>query len=132
MARTKILVLFAPPGEVHEDLQRLARAWGFTLRRISTLQALEEALSEGGFDLLLLPSKKAADLFLRLGSAFRGTPPTLAEVEKRHILAVLASVKGNKTQAARLLGVDPKTLYNKLKRYRREGGETSPGEGLPS
>jgi len=41
----------------------------------------------------------------------------LAEIEKRHILRVLASTGGNKTRAAKVLGIDTKTLYNKLKAY---------------
>jgi DNA-binding NtrC family response regulator len=41
----------------------------------------------------------------------------LAEIEKRHILRVLSSTGGNKTRAARILGIDTKTLYNKLKSY---------------
>lgn len=42
----------------------------------------------------------------------------LAEIEKRHILRVLASTRGNKTRAAKILGIDTKTLYNKLKAYK--------------
>ncbi len=121
MVEPRILLLFAPPGDAHEDLHRLARAWGFTLRRISTLEALEKNLSQGGFDLLVLPSRKAAALFLEAAPPLAGPPPTLAEVERRHILRVLAATKGNKAQAARILDVDPKTLYNRLKRYREEG-----------
>jgi DNA-binding protein Fis len=41
----------------------------------------------------------------------------LAEIEKRHILRVLNSTEGNKTRAAKILGIDTKTLYNKLKAY---------------
>lgn len=41
---------------------------------------------------------------------------TLAEVEAEHIQRVLASVDGNKTRAARMLGIDRKTLREKLKR----------------
>jgi DNA-binding NtrC family response regulator len=46
---------------------------------------------------------------------------SLAEVEGRHIRNVLVSVKGNKTKAARILGIDRKTLREKLR-------ELEPGE----
>ena len=39
------------------------------------------------------------------------------EVERRYILHVLKSVAGNKTVAARILGLDRKTLYRKLQQY---------------
>ena len=38
----------------------------------------------------------------------------LAEVEREHILAVLAAVGGNRTRAAEVLGIDRKTLRRKL------------------
>jgi DNA-binding protein Fis len=41
---------------------------------------------------------------------------TLAEVEAEHVRSVLASVGGNKTRAAEILGIDRKTLREKLKR----------------
>lgn len=49
-------------------------------------------------------------------SALRGVSPnrTLAEVEAEHIRIVLASVDGNKTQAAKILGITRKTLRDKL------------------
>ena len=39
----------------------------------------------------------------------------LEEVELRYIRHVLEAVDGNKTLAARILGLDRKTLYRKLK-----------------
>jgi two-component system response regulator HydG len=42
---------------------------------------------------------------------------SLEEVEKNHILKVLAWHHGNKTKTAQSLGVTIKTLYNKLHRY---------------
>jgi two-component system response regulator HydG len=45
-------------------------------------------------------------------------------IEKRHILAVLRALGGNKAQAARVLGVGRKTLYRKLELW----GELAPGE----
>jgi two-component system response regulator HydG len=38
----------------------------------------------------------------------------LEEVERRYILCVLEACKGNKSQAARVLGVGRKTLYRRL------------------
>jgi two-component system response regulator HydG len=38
----------------------------------------------------------------------------MAEVERRYVRHVLNAVQGNRTQAARLLGFDRKTLYRKL------------------
>jgi DNA-binding NtrC family response regulator len=44
-----------------------------------------------------------------------GLDRTLAEVESEYIRNVLASVDGNKTRAAEILGIDRKTLREKLK-----------------
>jgi len=41
----------------------------------------------------------------------------MEEVERRYILHVLESTRGNKTLAARILGLDRKTLYRKLQQY---------------
>jgi two-component system response regulator HydG len=41
----------------------------------------------------------------------------MAEVEKRYIARVLSAVGGNKTTAARILGIDRTTLYKKLQQY---------------
>jgi two-component system response regulator HydG len=49
-----------------------------------------------------------------------GVDRTLAEVEAEHIRNVLASVGGNKTRAAEVLGIDRKTLREKLKIYKAE------------
>jgi two-component system response regulator HydG len=45
---------------------------------------------------------------------------TLEEVERRHILQVLEATGGNRTLAARTLGLDRTTLWRKLERYRIE------------
>ena len=53
----------------------------------------------------------------------------LAQVEKRHILRVLAYFKGNKTKAANAMGITVKTLYNKLAQYeddRQQFSSSSP------
>jgi DNA-binding NtrC family response regulator len=56
------------------------------------------------------------------GTMHRGIRPTidalktLAAVEAEHILRILKSTDGNKTRAASILGIDRKTLRQKLKR----------------
>ena len=42
-------------------------------------------------------------------------PRTLREVEHAHILRTLTQTRGNKVRAARLLGINRMTLYNKLR-----------------
>ncbi|MBI2090986.1 MAG: hypothetical protein HYT78_19970 [Deltaproteobacteria bacterium] len=37
------------------------------------------------------------------------------EAERKHILAVLEHTKGNRTQAARVMGISRKTLWKKLR-----------------
>jgi DNA-binding NtrC family response regulator len=49
-----------------------------------------------------------------------GLQRTLAEVEAEHIRNVLASVGGNKTRAAEILGIDRKTLRERTKRLDAE------------
>jgi two-component system response regulator HydG len=42
---------------------------------------------------------------------------TLEEIERRHVMRVLEACKGNRTDAAKILEVDRKTLYRKLLRW---------------
>ncbi len=51
----------------------------------------------------------------------RSLARTLKEVEAEHMLAVLQSVGGNKTRAAEILGIDRKTLREKLKPLSLDG-----------
>jgi two-component system response regulator HydG len=55
----------------------------------------------------------------------------LDELERRYIERVLKAVQGNKTQAAKLLGVDRRTLYRKLERYEGGGSSSSVPSGPP-
>lgn len=44
---------------------------------------------------------------------------TLAEIERAHIEKVLAELGGNKSRAARVLGIDRRTLHRKIEKLQR-------------
>ncbi len=81
------------------------------------------------------PVIELADLGLELPGPTRGDAPrpgvatapdqSLDEVERRHIIAVLAHTGFNVSQSARVLGVDRVTLYSKMRRYglKRDGDD---------
>jgi DNA-binding NtrC family response regulator len=60
------------------------------------------------------------DAFRAPGSELVGIPigTTAEEAERRLILATLERCRGNKNEAARILGLSLKTVYNRLKAYR--------------
>ena len=79
-----------------------------------------ENLIEGALALTVDPIIDAGDLLLMPDAppspAESGMPedfPDLRELERRYIARVLQHTKGNMAQAARILGVDRKTLYRR-------------------
>jgi len=87
--------------------------WPGNVRELENLVQRLVVMTEGDvIDVPVLPS------YLRF-SAVRGSgvDRTLAEVEAEHIRNVLASVGGNKTRAAEILGIDRKTLREKQKKH---------------
>ena len=43
---------------------------------------------------------------------------TLEEIEKDHIMAIISETGGNQTKASQMLGINRKTLYKKIKKYK--------------
>ena len=99
----------------HEDVRALETyAWPGNVRELRNV--IERSLLLGK-----LPAQTlAADEEARR-PAGGGLPVdwTLAEVEKHHMLRVLEAAEGNKSEAARRLGVSRKTLERKLKAWSR-------------
>ena len=88
--------------------------WPGNVRELQNIMNHLVVMSDGkSVDVSDLPS------LMRFSLDPEGAPRrTLAEVETDHIRAVLASVDGNKTRAARILGIDRKTLRERLKKVR--------------
>jgi DNA-binding NtrC family response regulator len=66
-----------------------------------------------------------------LAESESGAFPTLADVEKRHILGALRQSKGNRTHAAKMLDISIRTLRNKLNEYNFKGSG-APSESVPA
>jgi transcriptional regulator with PAS, ATPase and Fis domain len=80
---------------------------------------LGKATMIGVEDLPVAMSKKAElEILMVQGLAQQFT---LADLEREYIGKVLESTQGNKTEAAKLLGVDRTTLYRKLEEYKIKG-----------
>jgi len=60
------------------------------------------------------PIRAAVRLQLR-----RARPGTLAEIEAEYVAEILAAANGNKTEAARILGISRKNLYERLAKARK-------------
>lgn len=56
---------------------------------------------------------------------------SLWEMERELIFKTLAKVNGNRTHAAKVLGISIRTLRNKLREYRQQGEPSVPEAGLP-
>jgi DNA-binding NtrC family response regulator len=95
---------------------------------VDTIESLEEAsaaLREGGYDVVITIQRNSEPAQLHathpvLAHA-RDRHLTIDELERAHILNVLANVHGHRGRAAEILGIDRRTLYRKLKEYRADG-----------
>ncbi len=123
-----VLVKHGWPGNVRE-LQNV-------IERAVILSGDEEALTEDHLGLNPLsatPASAATSATVPVGapagvSGANGTWPTLSELEKQHITAALEKCSGNRTHAAKMLGISIRTLRNKLNEYKGQAGGNG-GEG---
>ena len=98
------------PGNVRELANIIERA--VIVSRDARIEAVD------------LPEGSRAAAAKRPGNDRR---PTLSEVESDYIRETLAATKGNKTEAARILGISRKNLYERLARM--EAGVKGEGKG---
>ena len=63
------------------------------------------------------PEIRESDFVFRAATVPNGSPKSLDEIEKAHILRTLELVGWNQTRAAEILSIDRVTLHHKLKRY---------------
>jgi DNA-binding NtrC family response regulator len=97
---------YAWPGNVRELRNAIERAVALTQHENLTVDDLPERIRAYKVSHVLVASQDPEELV------------NLAEVEKRYIARVLGAVGGNKSTAARILGIDRTTLYKKLAQYK--------------
>ena len=85
--------------------------WPGNVRELENVIQRLIVMTDGG--LIEVPDLPSLMRFSALRDV--GFHRTLAEVEEEYIRNVLASVNGNKTRASKVLGIDRKTLREKLK-----------------
>jgi DNA-binding NtrC family response regulator len=138
--RLKVFSIDLPPlSDRREDIPLLA---GHFLEKLATaMNRSVPRLSPAALDLLLThgwpgnvrelenaieraivigrePEIQPSDFPFQLRTGSEMHPArSLAEVEQAHIEKVMQEAGGNMSRAARILGIDRTTLYNKLKRY---------------
>ena len=100
--------------------------WPGNVRELRNV--LERAVAMTQYDRVIVDDLPArVQQFTRNEFVFGSEDPSnlvsLAELEQRYIVHVLQMVGNNRTRAARLLGLDRKTLYRKLKAQESETDE---------
>jgi two-component system response regulator FlrC len=111
------------PGNVRELGNLLERALLRCRGAVLGLEHLDPSLRRG------LPAAAAPPAAGEVSlNPFTALPIGLAELERLAIAEALRRVSGNRTHAARLLGISLRTLRNKLRLYR---DETADGQLLP-
>lgn len=118
MALGKRLLLYSARDPKATSLHAATANWGCLTTACESFDDLRGRLEGAETDFVLVEPSSVLKKLAAGGADEEQLKLPLAEVEKRHILRVLASTSGNKTRAARILGIDTKTLYNKLKSYR--------------
>ena len=97
------------PGNVRELENAIERAVSLSHGPLLTPEDLPEVIRQGA------TGESDARLYRSELSDEGGL--TLEEVEKRHLMRVLKETKGNKVKAAKILGIDRRTLYRMAERF---------------
>jgi len=103
-AAAQKLLDYSWPGNVRELQNCIERAVALTQYDHIAVDDLPERVREYRPSHVLIVSESPTELL------------SMDEVERRYILRVLQAVGGNRTQAAKILGFDRRTLYRKLER----------------
>jgi two-component system, NtrC family, response regulator AtoC len=106
------------PGNVRELENAIERAVSLSHGPLLTPDDLPAAIRQTPIH---------ADAKIELQEVAEPVCLTLEEVEKRHLVRVLKETKGNKVKAAKILGIDRRTLYRMAERFGLDLGDEAEG-----
>jgi DNA-binding NtrC family response regulator len=96
----------------------LGYSWPGNVRELANLLERAQILAENH---LITPEDLPENVLTATSSPeSSGDPRHLREVERRYVQAVLQEEKGNKVQAARVLGISRRSLYRLIEKYHLE------------
>ncbi len=98
------LLSYSWPGNVRELRNVMERAVALTRHSKITVEDLPEKVRDFQSSTVFIGGLDPTELV------------SMEEIERRYIAHVVEAVGGNQTQAARILGLDRKTIYRKLRR----------------
>jgi DNA-binding NtrC family response regulator len=107
------LVRYPWPGNIRELRNVIERLSVLADSQVLTVDTLPPAIAKAGLEPAEPPGSPRLDTSRGDGMA----DLTLDEIERHHIMRTLERHRWNKKRAAGILGIDTKTLYNKLRRY---------------
>jgi DNA-binding NtrC family response regulator len=110
-ASAEKLAAYSFPGNVRELMNAMERAVALARHAQISVDDLPEKIRAHRRSPEAIEAAASAELV------------PLEEVERRYVLRVLDAVGGNKAQAARVLGLDRKTLHRKLERWQGASGD---------
>ena len=123
------LITYDWPGNVRELENAIERAVIIASGRAIELEDLPEAISKIALqarDRIKVERAKAASEG-RTTTFEITVPSSMEEIERQAIEATLDYTSGDKSHAAKALGIGRKTLYRKLEQYNGGGGDTGTG-----
>jgi two-component system, NtrC family, response regulator AtoC len=110
----RLLMDYDWPGNVRELENSMERAVALCRLDEITVDDLPAKVQEHQSSKIVITTESPGELI------------TLDEMERRYVRQVLNAVGGNKTHAARILGIDRRSLYRRLEEPRHESKSTEP------
>ncbi len=106
------------PGNVRELENAIARGVIVTSSSMITIDYLpKELVAVNNHSKVISDNQESQSKKLNENGGIVSLPELIARVEKETIIKVLNECEGNKTKAAKILGISRKSLFNKLRQY---------------